>query len=83
MVLNSNLLIFNTINFNFSSQKDAVTGTCKGDNDCGGKDSKEKCVDGLCSKCYQLNSTANVIEFYMYKFWCMYVLICVYLYSLW
>jgi len=28
--------------------EDAVTGTCKGDNDCGGKDSKEKCKDGLC-----------------------------------
>ena len=82
MVLNSNLLIFNTMKFNFSSQKDAVTGTCKGDNDCGGKDSKEKCVDGLCSKCYQLNSTGKCYRF-MYKFWCMYVLICVYLYSLW
>ena len=54
------------MNLNFSSQKDAVTGTCKGDNDCGGKDSTEKCVDGLCSKCYQLNSTANVIDFILY-----------------
>ena len=68
MVLNSNLLIFNTMNLIFSLQKDAVTGTCKGDNDCGGKDSTEKCVDGLCSKCYQLNSTANVIDFIFIDF---------------
>ena len=48
---------------NFSSQKDAVTGTCKGDNDCGGKDSKEKCKDGLCGKCYQLDSTGKCYRF--------------------
>jgi len=27
---------------------DAISGTCKGDNDCGGKDSEESCVDGKC-----------------------------------
>ena len=65
MLLDLNLCIFNTINLNFSSQKDAVTGTCKGDNDCGGKDSKEKCKDGLCGKCYQLDSTGKCYRFYI------------------